>query len=313
MSLKPVALRRQAGRGPSRRSSGEGWLALLLLLPAALVVFGVVLYPVARTLVVSLYDVTSSMPGDYPFVGLDNYTSVFEDSRFYSALGHTMYFTLVSTSLELVLGIAVALLLNTPLRARWLWRSIVVLPWALPTIVNGSMWRWIYNGQYGALNGLLDTLGISEEPTQWLGSPFLALNMVIIADVWKNTSIVVFFILAGLQTIPDDLYEAASLDGAGRWQTFWHVTLRLLAPAIAVVLILRTIEAFKVFDIVYVMTGGGPASGTQTVAFYTYLQAFSNQLFGYGAALAYLIVLAVFALAMGYLKLLRQSQLAGVE
>ena len=187
----------------------------MLLLPAVLVVFGVVLYPVARTLVVSLYDVTSSMPGDYPFVGLDNYTRVFEDSGFYSALGHTMYFTLVSTSLELVLGIAVALLLNTPLRARWLWRSIVVLPWALPTIVNGSMWRWIYNGQYGALNGLLDTLGISDEPTQWLGSPFLALNMVIVADVWKNTSIVVFFILAGLQTIPDELYEAARIDGAG--------------------------------------------------------------------------------------------------
>ncbi len=313
MKFLPVALRRQAGHGPSRRSPGEGWLALLLLLPAVVVVFGVVLYPIARTLVVSLYDVTSSMPGDYPFVGLDNYTRVFEDSRFYSALGHTMYFTLLSTSLELVLGIAVALLLNAPLRARWLWRSFVVLPWALPTIVNGSMWRWIYNGQYGALNGLLDTLGISDEPTQWLGSPFLALNMVILADVWKNTSIVVFFILAGLQTIPDELYEAARIDGAGAWQIFWHLTLRLLAPAIAVVLILRTIEAFKVFDIVYVMTGGGPASGTQTVAFYTYLQAFSNQLFGYGAALAYLIVLAVFALAMGYLKLLRQSQLAGVE
>ena len=160
---------------------------------------------------------------------------------------------------------------------------------------------------------MLATLGISESPTQWLGSPFLALNMVIAADVWKNTSIVVFFILAGLQTIPNELYEAARIDGAGRWQMFRQITLRLLAPAIAVVLVLRTIEAFKVFDIVYVMTGGGPASGTQTVAFYTYLQAFSNQLFGYGAALAYLIVLAVFALAMGYLKLLRQGQMAGVE
>lgn len=313
--MRPVALaqRPRAALGNHRRSSGEGWFALLLLLPALIVVFGVVLYPVARTLVVSLYAVTSSMPGDYRFVGLDNYTRVFADSGFYNALGHTMYFTLVSTALELSLGIAVALLLNTPLRARWLWRSIVVLPWALPTIVNGSMWRWIYNGQYGALNGLLDTLGLSDSPTQWLGSPWLALNMVIAADVWKNTSIVVFFILAGLQTIPDELYEAARIDGAGRWQTFWQITLRLLAPAIAVVLILRTIEAFKVFDIVYVMTGGGPASGTQTVAFYTYLQAFSNQLFGYGAALAYLIVLAVFVLAMGYLKLLRQGQMAGVE
>lgn len=306
---------READRPRAPRSTGqhEGRFALLLLLPAAVVVFGVVIWPVVRTLVVSLYDVDSAMPGSYPFVGLDNYTRVFQDDRFYSVLGHTMYFTLVSTFLELTLGIAVALLLNAPLRARWLWRSIVVLPWALPTIVNGALWRWIYNGQYGALNGLLDTLGISDTPTQWLGEPFLALNMVILADVWKNTSIVVFFILAGLQTVPSDLYEAARVDGAGPWRAFWRLTIPMLAPSIAVVLILRTIEAFKVFDIIYVMTGGGPASGTQTIAFYTYLQAFSNQLFGYGAALAYLIVLAVFALAMAYLRILRQNQLAGVE
>jgi ABC-type sugar transport system permease subunit len=291
----------------------EGLFALALLLPAALVVFGVVLYPVIRTFVVSLFDVDSPLAGAYPFVGLDNYTRVFQDNAFYPVLGHTIYFTLLSTFLELTLGIAVALLLNAPLKARWLWRSIVVLPWALPTIVNGALWRWIYNGQYGALNGLLSSLGISDTPHQWLGSPFLALNMVILADVWKNTSIVVFFILAGLQTIPEDVYEAARIDGASAWRAFWRITLPLLAPSVAVVLILRTIEAFKVFDIIYVMTGGGPASGTQTVAFYTYLQAFSNQLFGYGAALAYLIVLAVFALAMVYLRILRQGQMAGVE
>ena len=304
---------RSRRRGGPPRARGEGWFALALLLPAALVVFGVVLYPVVRTFVVSLFDVDSPLAGSYPFVGLDNYVRVFKDSAFYAVLGHTMYFTLLSTLLELAFGIAVALLLNAPLKARWLWRSIVVLPWALPTIVNGALWRWIYNGQYGALNGLLSTLGISDEPTQWLGSPFLALNMVIIADVWKNTSIVVFFILAGLQTIPDDVYEAARMDGASAWRSFWRITFPLLAPSIAVVLILRTIEAFKVFDIIYVMTGGGPASGTQTVAFYTYLQAFSNQLFGYGAALAYLIVLAVFAMAMLYLRILRQGQMAGVE
>jgi multiple sugar transport system permease protein/N,N'-diacetylchitobiose transport system permease protein len=313
VTAQSTARRRKRRLGGAGGAPGEGRFAVLLLLPAAIVVFGVVLYPVLRTFVISLFDVTSPMPGSYPFVGLENYAKVFKDSDFYRVLGHTMYFTLLSTFLELSLGIAVALLLNAPLKARWLWRSIVVLPWALPTIVNGAMWRWIYNGQYGALNGLLHTLGISDTPVQWLGSPFLALNMVIIADVWKNTSIVVFFILAGLQTISDDLYEAARMDGASAWRGFWHVTMPLLAPAIAVVLVLRTIEAFKVFDIIYVMTGGGPASGTQTIAFYTYLQAFSNQLFGYGAALAYLIVLAVFALAMVYLRILRQGQMAGVE
>jgi multiple sugar transport system permease protein/N,N'-diacetylchitobiose transport system permease protein len=305
--------RRTRRRSGARGARGEGLFALALLLPAAVVVFGVVLYPVVRTFVVSLFDVDSPLAGSYPFVGLDNYTRVFKDSAFYAVLGHTLYFTLLSTFLELSLGIAVALLLNAPLKARWMWRSIVVLPWALPTIVNGAMWRWIYNGQYGALNGLLSSLGISHVQHQWLGSPFLALNMVILADVWKNTSIVVFFILAGLQTIPDELYEAARMDGASAWRAFWRLTMPLLAPSIAVVLILRTIEAFKVFDIIYVMTGGGPASGTQTVAFYTYLQAFSNQLFGYGAALAYLIVIAVFAMAMIYLRILRQGQMAGVQ
>ena len=319
MSTAESTRARESGRRGGRRrpgargARGEGLFALALLLPAAVVVFGVVLYPVVRTFVISLFDVDSPLAGSYPFVGLANYTRVFKDSAFYAVLGHTMYFTLLSTFLELAFGIAVALLLNAPLKARWLWRSIVVLPWALPTIVNGALWRWIYNGQYGALNGLLSTLGISDTQHQWLGSPFLALNMVILADVWKNTSIVVFFILAGLQTIPEDVYEAARIDGASAWRAFWRITMPLLAPSIAVVLILRTIEAFKVFDIIYVMTGGGPASGTQTVAFYTYLQAFSNQLFGYGAALAYLIVLAVFAMAMVYLRILRQGQMAGVE
>nr|WP_238355258.1 sugar ABC transporter permease [Kribbella sandramycini] len=275
-------------------------------MPAAIVVFGVVLYPVVRTLLMSFYDVDSAMPGSYPFAGLGNYAKAFQDPSFYPVLGHTAYFTIVSTVAELVLGMGVALLLNAPLRFKWLWRSLVVLPWALPTIVNGALWRWIDNGQYGVLNQLLGT------EIQWLGSPFLALNMVIVADVWKNTSIVAFFLLAGLQTIPAEIREAAVMDGASTWRTFWSVVVPLLKPSIAVVLVLRTIEAFKVFDIVYVMTGGGPASGTQTVAFYTYLQAFSNQLFGYGSALAYLIVIAVGALAMFYLRLLRQNQMAGV-
>lgn len=295
------------------RGSGEGRFALALILPATFVVFGVVLYPIIRTLLMSFFNIDSPMPGKYPFVGLDNYLKVFKNPAFYPVLQHTLYFTLVSTSLELVLGIGVALLLNAPLKARWFWRSLVVLPWALPTIVNGALWRWIYNGQYGALNGLLSALHISNSPHYWLGSPFLALNMVIIADVWKNTSIVAFFVLAGLQTIPHDLYEAARVDGANAWRSFLRVTLPLLRPSIAIVLILRTIEAFKVFDIIYVMTGGGPASGTQTIAFYTYQQAFSNQLFGYGSALAYLIVLAVFALAMVYLRILRQGAMAGVQ
>ncbi|NJC72313.1 sugar ABC transporter permease [Planosporangium thailandense] len=305
-----AAARTAPGRG-RRVSAGEARFALALLIPAAVVVFGVVLYPVVRTLVVSFFDVDSPLPGSYPFVGFRNYARVFHDPRFYPVLGHTLYFTLVSTALELVLGVVMALILNAPLRLRWFWRSVAVMPWALPTIVNGALWRLMDNGQYGVLNAVTTSLGLGAH--QWLGSPFLALNMVIVADVWKNTSIVAFFLLAGLQTIPSDLYEAARVDGAGAVRAFFRITVPMLVPSIAVVLILRTIEAFKVFDIIYVMTGGGPASGTQTVAFYTYLQAFSNQLFGYGAALSYLVVLAILALALGYLRILRQGALAGVQ
>jgi ABC-type sugar transport system permease subunit len=302
------------GEGPRRRrgSRGQGWLALFLLAPAGLVVFGVVVWPVGRTVVLSLYGVDSPLPGDYPFVGLDNYTRVFDDPTFYAAVGHTLYFTLVSTGVELVLGIAMALLLNSPLKARWLWRGLAVIPWALPTIVNGALWRWVFNAQYGALNALLTQLGLMDSYRPWLGTPRSALNAVIIADVWKTTPLVAFFILAGLQVIPSELYESARIDGAGAWRSFRTITLPLLVPSIAVVLVLRTIEAFKVFDIVYVMTGFGPANGTLTVAGYAYQQAFSNLLFGYGSALSYLIVLAILALALLYLRVLRQNEMAGV-
>jgi ABC-type sugar transport system permease subunit len=301
--VRPWPLGRRASRGQVR-------LALLLLLPAAVVVFGVVLYPAGRALVISFYDVNSPFPGAYPYVGFDNYREVLADRRLWTAAEHTLYFTVVSTALELVLGLGLAQLLAAPLRLRWLFRAIVILPWALPTIVNGAAWRWILNAQYGVANALLTELHLQDGYRSWLGTnPFLALNMVVVADVWKNTSLVAFFLLAGLQTIPQELYEVARVDGAGAIRSFFRITLPLLLPSVALVLVLRTIEAFKVFDIVYVMTGGGPASGTQTVTFFTYLQAFSAQRFSVGAALAYLTVLTVLALALLYLRLLRQNEL----
>jgi ABC-type sugar transport system permease subunit len=299
---------RQRGR------RGQLGLALLLLLPAALAVFGVVLYPAGRALVISFYDVDSPFAGDYPFVGLRNYTDILADERIWAATWHTLYFTVTSTAAELVFGLGLALLLAAPLRLRWLFRGIVILPWALPTIVTGAMWRLILNAEYGVANAVLTQLGVQDSYRSWLGTnPFLALNMVVVADVWKNTSLVAFFLLAGLHTIPRELYEAARVDGAGRIRSFFSVTLPLLTPTIAIVLVLRTIEAFKVFDIVYVMTGGGPASGTQTITFFTYLQAFSAQRFSYGSALAYLTVVAILFLALLYLRLLRQNQLRGVQ
>ena len=290
-----------------RARTREGRFALALLAPSIIVVFGIVIYPILKTLYTSLFAVDTPFPGHFPFVGLDNYTFALKQSDFWSAVGRTAYFTFVSTGAELVIGMGIALLLNAPLRLRWLFRTIVVLPWALPTIVNGAMWRYFFNAEYGVVNAILTQLGITASYHSFFSSPFASLNIVVLADVWKNTSLVAFFLLSGLTTIPRDLYEAARVDGYGRLGAFVHITLPLLRPVIVVVLVLRTIEAFKVFDIIYVMTGGGPANGTQSIAFYTYQRAFSDEYFGYGSALAYLIVLFILVLAVIYIRLLRSE------
>jgi ABC-type sugar transport system permease subunit len=293
-----------------RARTRESRFALALLLPSVIAVFGIVVYPILKTLYTSLYAVNSPLPGHYNFVGLRNYTFALGRAEFWSAVERTAYFTFLSTGLELGFGMLIALLLNAPLRARWLFRTIVVLPWALPTIVNGAMWRYMFNAQYGVVNAALTQLHIIGSYESWFSKPFLALNIVVLADVWKNTSLVAFFLLAGLTTIPRELYESARVDGYGPVGAFFHITLPLLRPVIVVVLVLRTIEAFKVFDIIYVMTGGGPANGTQSIAFYTYQRAFSDEFFGYGSALAYLIVIFIMALAVLYIRLLRTGEMA---
>jgi ABC-type sugar transport system permease subunit len=301
-SPKPVKRRKRFDR--------QGRMAFWLLLPAGLAVFGVIIYPMFRTLLVSLFQVNSALATVTPFVGLGNYEHVLASPDFWASMGRTLYFTLVSTALELVLGLAVAGLLNAKLKARWLFRTIVVIPWALPTIVNAAMWKGIFNAQYGSLNALLSQLGIIHQYQVWLGDPTLALNMVILADVWKTVPLVAFFLLAGLTSIPTELYEAAQIDRASWPRIFRSIVLPMLVPSISIVLVLRTVEAFKVFDIIYAMTRGGPVNGTETVAYYAYTTAFSDQNFGVGSALSYIIVVVILALSAIYLRLLRRSDLS---
>jgi ABC-type sugar transport system permease subunit len=274
-----------------RARTREGRLALALLVPSVIAVFGIVVYPILRTLYTSLYAVDSPLPGHYNFVGLRNYTFALRQPEFWSAIQRTAYFTFLSTGLELALGMLIALLLNAPLRARWLFRTIVVLPWALPTIVNGAMWRYMFNAQYGVVNAALTQLHIIGSYEAWFSKPFLALNLVVLADVWKNTSLVAFFLLAGLATIPRELYEAARVDGYGPVGAFLHITLPLLRPVIVIVLVLRTIEAFKVFDIIYVMTDGGPGTSSRVIAYSMYKETFYNAFPGKGAAIAVIMLL----------------------
>ncbi|MBN9105008.1 MAG: sugar ABC transporter permease [Propionibacteriaceae bacterium] len=301
-------------RTPRRHTSATSQVqtrfAWLLLAPAILVVFGVILYPLYRTVLVSLFDVRSALDPSPAFVGLGNYVAMLSSPSVWASLGRTLYFTVVSLIIEVTLGLCLALLLNAPMRFRWLFRTAIVIPWALPTIVNAAMWKGIYNAQYGALNAVLYQLGVIHDYVPWLSEPWRAMNLVILADAWKTTPLVAFFLLAGLTSIPSELYEAAEVDGLGWWKRFRAITLPLLVPAISIVVVLRTVEAFKVFDIIYAMTRGGPANGTAVISYYTYQTAFSDQSFGIGSAMAMLIVLIIAILCMIYLRLIRSSEMS---
>lgn len=297
MSLRPMRV---------RGDREERVLTLTFLIPALLVTFGIILIPLTEALWMSFHRYTLTIPGR-PFIGLDNYTTALADPTFWQAMGRTLYFTLVSTGLELGLGMLVALLLNEQFAGRGLLRGIMLIPWALPTMVNGMMWRWIDHPDYGALNALLTQLGLIDKYQAWLSTPFSAMNMIILADVWKMTPLVALLLLANLQTIPGELYEAASIDGAGSFRRFIHVTLPSIRAGILVSLVLRTIEAFKVFDIIFIMTRSGPANGTQTIAYYAYTEAFTSLQFGKGAALSYLIALFIVLLALIYFRLIKED------
>ncbi len=285
----------------------EAWVAAAFIAPAALVVLLVVLVPLARAAWMSVFDISLVRPGVEPFVGLGNYLEQLASSDFWGATGRALFFTVATTALELGLGLGLALLMDQPLHFRWVLRTIVILPWALPTIVNALMWRWIDNAEYGALNALLTQSGLLGSYQPWLSNGDTVMWMVIAADVWKMTPFVAILLLAGLQSVSPELIEAAKVDGASALQAFRHVLLPLVVPVVLIVLVLRTMEAFKVFDLIWIMTGGGPANATQTIAIYAYQTAYQGYDFGRGAALGYLIALVIMVLAAVYLRLLGRT------
>lgn len=270
------------------------------LAPAAAVLAAVTLYPIGYVLWLSLQ--RYSLIADAPeFIGLANFARLVQDARFWNAFGNTVYFTLVSVALELMLGLAIALLLARAFAAAGAMRAVVLLPWAIPTVVAARMWEWMYNGDFGVINYLLGT------EVNWLGSPVWAIHAAIAMDVWKATPFVALLLLAGRIAIAPELYQAARVDGAGPWRMFRHVTLPLLWPLILVVLIFRTIDAFRVFDAIYVLTGGGPADTTETLSIYAYKLLFQTLEFGYGSTVAVGVFASVAAVTGVYVWLLRRS------
>jgi ABC-type sugar transport system permease subunit len=288
-----------------QQDARTGWL---LLAPSLLVILGVTLWPVISTFYLSFFNAPSGLDQTRTFVGLGNYLDMLNDQTFWETIGRTLYFTVISVGLELALGLAVAQLIHS---RPWGWKFLrlsLIIPWAVPTIVNGAMWRWIYSADFGALNGLLMQLGLINHYIPWLTLPEMAMNLVIVADVWHTMPFVALVLQAALATLPEDLDEAAAVDGANAWQRFWKIRVPLLRPAILVALIVRTVDAFRVFDIVYIITSGGPAYKTLTITYLTYLNSFSFGKQGTGAALSFLISIFTIIMALIYIRFLYRPE-----
>ncbi len=296
----------------SGKDLSERALGALLLAPAALLLLAIVVYPIATLFWSSLHGVDNANPAaGEQWVGLRNYLGAFEDDRFWSSTWHTALYAIVTVPGALLIGLGLALLANQPFRVKWPVRLGLLLPWALPLVFAGLIFRWFFDGRSGVVNDVLARLGV--EPLQWLSSPGLAHAAIVIAIVWKASSFMALMLLAGLQTIPRSLYEAAEVDGASRWQQFVEVTLPMLRPAIFVALIFRTITAIQTFDIPFAMTGGGPGDATETLAMYIHKTTLVFLDFGYGSALAALMFVISMAATSGYLRYTRRSAGRGAE
>jgi len=286
----------------SIRRKSEQRFSYITIAPALLIVFLVILVPIVITLVYSVKNMSplSSRYGE--FMGLSAYASALSSPDFWADFRRTFYFTVVSTAVETITGVFVALLLNERFHGVKFLRAIIILPWAIPTVVNASLWKLIFNGQYGVFNAILERVGIIDSYQSWLGNPSTAMNMIIAGDAWKMTPLAVIFFLAALQNTNRDIYEAAAIDGAGAIRRFFTLTLPYLRPVIMIVIIMRTVEKFKAFDIFYIMTRGGPSNSTRTLMFDAYLKAFVNLDYSNAAVYAYLIAIIVMILTVVYIR-----------
>ena len=272
----------------------------LFLAPALLVTACIVFYPVVQTATMSLYDFILYRPRSVPFVGLGNYVRLWSDETFWISLGNSVVWVVLAVGLQFALGFATALLLNESFFWRSVARAVVIVPWALPSVIIALMWTWMYDFNLGVINDALLRLGLIAEPYPWLASPDTALYAVILTLTWQGFPFFAVAILAGLQAIPAELYEAAEIDGATRWQMLRRVTIPSLAGVITTALLLRTIWVANSLDVILVMTGGGPGYTTHTLPLYAFLRAYQGMEYGYGAALAMVLTLALLAIVAAY-------------
>lgn len=290
----PLAVAAPAAEAASQLTRQRRRAAILFVLPMLLVLGAVAGWPLLRTVFFSFTDANLSSMEGYRLVGADNFQALAGDPNWWRSVWNTVRFAAVSVTLETVLGTVVALTLDAQLRARGLLRASVLIPWAIPTVVSAQMWNWMYNDLYGVVNHVLMALHLVDHPLAWTASPSLALPAVIIVDVWKTTPFMALLVLAALQLVPGEVYEAARVDGIPAWRVFWRVTLPLIRPALMVAVIFRTLDALRIFDLPYVLTGNSQA--TASMAVFARQQLIDFQDVGYGSAASTFLfaVIAVF-------------------
>lgn len=279
---------------------------LLLAVPAVAIVIALLGYPMGYAVYMSTYNWNDKLGSYHPFVGLGNYATLLTDAQVHRALGRTLYFSVFTVLGGVGLAVLIAVLLNQEFRGRTLVRVLLLVPWAVPPVVNGIMWKLIFDGSTGVVNSILLGLGLIDTKIQWLAKPDLTMNVLIFAEMWKLLPFLCLLMLAGLQGIPGNIYKAATIDGANSWQRFIKITVPNLRGAIMFALIVQSMWSLKVFDTIYVLTGGsgGPAEGTTTINFLAYLVTFSNLDRGYGASLAIAAMILVIVVTIGWVALL---------
>jgi trehalose/maltose transport system permease protein len=294
-------------RRRSRLQRRQARLAWLLLLPALAVVAFVAIYPLGKTIYQSFTN-QEFLAGIEPtkWVGLQNYRDLWHDTIFRQSVWETIKFTLITVSFEFALGIIIALVVNSNFKGRGAMRAAMLVPWAIPTVVAAQMWKWMFDDVFGVINDAGVRLHILHHSVAWISQPSTALGAVSAVDIWKTTPFVALLLLAGLQVIPRDLYEAADVDGASKWQQFWRITLPLLRPAILVTLIFRTLDALRVFDVFYVFYGNRP--DTQTMAIYAQSTIVSDGHVGYGSAISVAIFLIIGLFVVIYVTFMRVTE-----
>ncbi len=271
--------------------------------PAFIVLIIILIYPLGYSFWLSFHEWTlRGFRQGVPFVGLDNYIELFTNPDFLASLRITFTFVFTAISIELLLGMGLALLLNHELKGRGLMRSLILLPMMLTNVVIGLTWRLLLNYEYGLVNYYLSQLGL--ERVEWLSKPSVAMSSVVLVDVWNTTSFVALLLLAGLQALPEEPFEAARIDGATAWQSFRYLTLPLLRQTILVVLLWRLIDTFRIFDVIYLLTAGGPARATETVSIYIYRYGFQSFNLGYASAASYSMIFIMLFLAAILAKLM---------